>query len=158
MHFYPWDNTEGFKYRIVAEDKLHYFQRDDYTLFLEKHGYTRNHPATFPGYKDSFGAPVSPLPENYHIDTFIGDQSVQWIKRQAEEPFFAWISFNSPHDPYDPPENYASLYNNAPIPAPVGSIDELANKPLYQRKMLIFFKTNLLYLTDLSALLIFAIN
>ena len=150
MHFYPWDNREGFKYRIIAEDKRHYFRKDDYTLFLEKHGYSRDHPTNFPGYKESFGAPVSPLPEEFHIDSFIGNETVKWLEDSAEKPFFLWVSFNSPHDPYDPPENLASIYKDAPIPPPIGDFSELKNKPLYQRKIIDFYKKNLLYLTDYS--------
>ncbi len=150
MHFHPWNNREGFKYRIIAEDKRHYFRRDDYTLFLEKNGYSRDHPASLPGYRENLGAPVSPLPEDFHIDTFIGDETVKWIEHNAKEPFFLWASFNSPHDPYDPPEKMASMYKGAPIPPPVGDASELQNKPTYQRRIIDFYKKNLLYLTDYS--------
>ncbi|UCF99202.1 MAG: sulfatase-like hydrolase/transferase [Spirochaetaceae bacterium] len=148
MHFHPWDNPEGFRLRISAEDKRHYFRRDDYTLYLEKHGYTRDHPATFPGYQEQLGATVSPLPGQLHIDSFIGEMAAQWIEVRAEEPFFCWVSFNSPHDPYDPPAELADLYRDAPIPKPVGSAEELQHKPAYQSKILDFYISNLLYCTD----------
>ena len=60
------------------------------------------------------------------------------------------FSFNSPHDPYDPPKNIATLYQDAPIPEPIGSAEELAEKPPYQREISAFYKQNLLYLTDYS--------
>lgn len=148
MHFHPWDNPEGFRLRISAEDKRHFFRRDDYTLFLEKHGHTRDHPATFPGYEKQLGAAVSPLPEELHIDSFLGSQAVDWINRQSGEPFFCWVSFNSPHDPYDPPAGLEDLYREAPIPEAVGSAEELQHKPAYQSRILEFYKNNLLYLTD----------
>jgi arylsulfatase A-like enzyme len=148
MHFHPWDNSEGFATRIIAEDKRHYFRRDDYTLFLEAHGHTRDHPATYPGYEEHLGAAVSPLPERMHIDSFIGEQAVQWIENRAEEPFFCWVSFNSPHDPYDPPAELAELYREAPIPEAVGSAEELGDKPPYQTRILDFYNNNLLYCSD----------
>jgi arylsulfatase A-like enzyme len=148
MHFHPWDNPEGFQLRISAEDKRHFFRRDDYTLFLEKHGYTRDHPATLPGYAEHLGAVISPLPEELHIDSFIGDSAVKWIEEQTEEPFFGWVSFNSPHDPYDPPADLAELYREAPIPEAVGTAEELQHKPAYQSKILDFYNDNLLYCTD----------
>jgi arylsulfatase A-like enzyme len=148
MHFHPWDNPERFQLRISAEDKRHFFRRDDYTLFLEKHGYTRDHPATFPGYEEHLGAVISPLPEELHIDAFIGDSAVKWIEEQTAEPFFGWVSFNSPHDPYDPPADLAELYREAPIPEVVGTAEELQHKPAYQSKILDFYNDNLLYCTD----------
>jgi arylsulfatase len=148
MHFHPWDNTEGFRFRISAEDKRHYFRPDDYTLFLQKNGYTREHPATYPRYQEQLGAAVSPLPQELHIDSFIGDSAVRWLEGQAREPFFCWVSFNSPHDPYDPPAELAGLYREASIPEAVGSPEELKHKPAYQSEILDFFRDNLLYRTD----------
>jgi arylsulfatase A-like enzyme len=152
MHFHPWDYPEGFRLRITAEDKRHFFRRDDYTRFLEQNGYTRDHPARFPGYEKQLGAAVSPLPEELHIDSFIGSQAVDWINRQPGEPFFCWVSFNSPHDPYDPPSGLEDLYREAPIPEAIGSATELQHKPAYQSRILEFYKNNLLYLTDYRAL------
>jgi arylsulfatase A-like enzyme len=94
MHFYPWQNTEGFEYRVIAEDKRHFYIDDDWTKFLEKSGYKREHPAKVYGYKHNLGAIVSPYPEEFHIDSFIADETVKWIKMYAKEPFFSWISFN----------------------------------------------------------------
>ncbi len=152
MHFHPWDNSEGFQYRVIAEDKRHIFRRDHWTRFLEQKGYRRDHPALVPGYRKNLGAIISPLPEELHVDAFIGDEGVEWIRNHAEEPFFAWISFNSPHDPYDPPANLATRYGDAPIPEPIGTSKELAGKPPYQRSLIPFFRDNPLYLTDYSTL------
>jgi arylsulfatase len=148
MHFHPWDNPEGFTTRISAEDKRHYFRPDDYTLFLKDNGYSRDHPATFPGYREQLGAAISPLPEQLHIDSFIGARAVHWIEQQAAEPFFCWVSFNSPHDPYDPPAELADLYREAPIPEAWGGAAELEHKPAYQSRILDFYNNNLLYGTD----------
>jgi arylsulfatase A-like enzyme len=152
MHFYPWDNAEGFSYRIIAEDKRHIFRRDDWTRYLEEHGYTRDHPAMVPGYRENLGAIVSPLPEEMHEDSFIGTEAAKWIEAQADSPFFAWVSFNSPHDPYDPPANLAGLYRDAPIPEAVGSAEELDTKPPYQRAITRFYNSNPLYLADYTSM------
>jgi arylsulfatase A-like enzyme len=117
MHFHPWDNPEGFAYRIIAEDKRHIFRPDHYTRFLEENGFRREHPAVVPGYADNLGAFESPLPEDCHIDSFIGREAVKWLDGlDAGTPFFGWVSFNSPHDPYDPPASLAGLYRDAPVP------------------------------------------
>ncbi len=38
MHFIPWDITEGFHTRIIAEDKRHIHIRDDYHDYLKARG------------------------------------------------------------------------------------------------------------------------
>jgi arylsulfatase A-like enzyme len=149
MHFHPWNEREGFRYRVIAEDKRHYFRKDDWTHYLESKGLTRDHPAEAPGYEANFGAIVSPLPEEHHVDPYIGDRAVEWIESGPSEPFFSWVSFNSPHDPYDPPESLAGLYDDAPIPEPIGSREELDQKPAYQRQGMFSYSSNHpLFLTD----------
>jgi arylsulfatase len=156
MHFQPWDAAEGFEERIIAEDKRHIFIHDDWAEALEKEGYRKYHPAEVEGYGNNLGAIVNPLPEEMHVDSFIGRSAVDWITRRGgtddRRPYFLWVSFNSPHDPYDPPSSWADLYRDAPIPEPVGSADELDSKPAYQHGLIPFYRNNLLYLTDYSRL------
>lgn len=133
MHFYPWDSLGGFDERISAEDKRHVYLPDDHVQFLKAHGLERPHPTQDPGYFESLGAPVKPWPKHLHIDAFVGDQAAQWLERNGRQPFALWVSFPGPHDPYDPPQEMAGMYYDAPIPEPVGSAAELANKPPAQR-------------------------
>ena len=151
MHFYPWDNPQDFEYRVIAEDKRQIYIPDHYTQFLEKNGYTRGHPAVHKEYRDSLGAMVSPLPEEYHIDSFIGAETVKWINSiDNDRPFFSWVSFNSPHDPYDPPPRLSELYRDSPIPEIMGSMSDYKNKPAYQNRIIPFFRDNPLFLNDYS--------
>lgn len=136
MHFYPFDNAEGFRYRMIAEDKRHIYLNDDWTIHLHKHGYKRFHPSQIEEYRKTGCSFANPLPENLHVDGFIGDEAVKWVESTPEEPFFSWISFNSPHDPYDPPESFASLYDEAEIPAPLGSRADVEGLPDYLVKNL----------------------
>ena len=134
MHFFPWDARNGFQERISAEDKRHTYLPDDFSKFLQAHGHRRAHPTQNPGYFDTLNASVTPLPKRFHVDGFIGDQAADWLARNGKEPFAVWVSFAGPHDPYDPPEEMADMYYDAPIPAPVGSRAELANKPRAQQQ------------------------
>jgi arylsulfatase len=152
MHFYPWDDPHGFADRISAEDKRHYYRRDDYTLWLEARGHERIHPPSMPGYHEGMGATASNLPEALHLDTYIGDRGAEWLRANASEPFFAWVSFNSPHDPYDPPAELADLYLDAPIPTPFGSVKDLQTRPADQRKAFNGTLTNPLFQMDYSSL------
>ena len=132
MHFSPWDARMGFQERISAEDKRHTYLPDDFVKFLRSHGLERVHPTANPGYFESLGAPVTPLAKRFHVDAFVADQAAEWLRRHADEPFAIWVSFPGPHDPYDPPEELAGMYEDAPIPAPTGSRSELASKPRAQ--------------------------
>jgi arylsulfatase len=134
MHFIPWDSRQGFEERISAEDKRHTYLQDDFVKFLHNHGHERVHPTTNPGYFESLGAPVTPLPKRFHVDGFTGDHAAAWLARRGDTPFAVWVSFAGPHDPYDPPEELAEMYADAPIPAPIGSRAELAHKPRAQRR------------------------
>ncbi|MGH2355576.1 MAG: sulfatase family protein [Chloroflexota bacterium] len=134
MHFHPWDARNGFLERISAEDKRHTYLLDDFSKFLRAHGLERVHPTANPGYFESLGAPVTPLPKQFHVDGYVGDRAAEWLARHGGEPFAAWVSFAGPHDPYDPPEELAAMYYDAPIPAPIGSRAELATKPRAQQR------------------------
>ncbi|MEZ4729561.1 MAG: sulfatase-like hydrolase/transferase [Caldilineaceae bacterium] len=133
MHFYPWDTLGGFAERIIAEDKRHVYLPDDHVQFLRQQGLERPHPTTDPGYFESLGAPIKPWPKHLHIDAFVGDQAAMWLERNGHAPFAVWVSFPGPHDPYDPPQELATMYDDAPIPAPIGAPAELINKPPAQR-------------------------
>jgi arylsulfatase len=150
MHFYPFDARYGFRERISCEDKRHVYLRDDFVKFLHLHGLERVHPTENPGYAESCGAPVTPLPKRFHCDAYIGDQAADWLRRRGGEPFAAWVSFPGPHDPYDPPEEMAALYDDAPIPPPIGSADELAAKPRAQRRAGAEFADNVMFQLDYS--------
>ena len=134
MHFTPWDLMAGFDERIIAEDKRHVYLPDDHVKFLRAHGMERFHPTEKPGYFENLGASVTPRPRKFHIDAFVGDQAASWIQKNGKDPFAIWVSFPGPHDPYDPPEEMASMYYDAPIPEPIGSPEELAGKPPAQRR------------------------
>jgi arylsulfatase len=151
MHFHPWDARYGFLDRVSAEDKRHTYLPDDYSKFLRAHGHQPFHPTEKPGYFEWLQASVTPLPKRFHVDAFVGDQAADWLSRNASRPFAAWVSFPGPHDPYDPPEEMASMYYDAPIPEPVGSASELVHKPRAQQKRGGGSKSNVQYQIDPSA-------
>ena len=135
MHFHPWDARNGFLERISAEDKRHTYLPDDYSKFLLANGLRQWHPTEKPGYFEHLQASVTPAAKRFHVDGFVGDRAAEWLSANAAAgPFAAWVSFPGPHDPYDPPEEMASMYYDAPIPEPVGRPDELATKPRAQRR------------------------
>lgn len=64
-------------------------------------------------------ATPSPLPLDSYIDTWHGDLAVRWIEeRDTEQPFFAFVGFPGPHDPWDAPQPAVEWYRDADVPMP----------------------------------------
>ncbi len=65
----------------------------------------------------------SPLPPELQQTTWITDCGLDFMTRHLRErpemPFFCHLSYVAPHDPYDPPEPYASLFAPADMPPAV---------------------------------------
>jgi len=43
----------------------------------------------------------------------VADAAIDWIGRDPSEPFFAWLVFYDPHDPYLPPEGFRGRYTGS---------------------------------------------
>ncbi|TDE11201.1 sulfatase [Jiangella asiatica] len=61
------------------------------------------------------------LDEHDHIDGWVLGRAEQWLLNAPDEPFFLWVGPEGPHDPFDPPEPYASMYD--PAGMPLGPLD-----------------------------------
>ena len=62
----------------------------------------------------------SPLPLELYGDVYVGQQAAAYLRGyEAAEPWFCWVSFGGPHEPWDAPEPYASRYDPAAMPEPV---------------------------------------
>ncbi len=58
-----------------------------------------------------------------------------WIESLgAGQPFFLWLSFAEPHNPFQAPEPYYSMFPPESIPAPRNTAADIANKPYAWRK------------------------
>lgn len=114
----------------------------------------RAHPAALAlfGREAALAAPTgapgswkSALPVECHASTWIGEMTVQFLRRHVQErptqPFFAWVSFPDPHHPWCPPRPYCDLYDPAAVVMPVrrdgyapgAAAAELADKPPFFR-------------------------
>ncbi len=86
-------------------------------------------------YRDNFQAVVSPLPVEAYYDCWVGDRSVEFINDQAlaRQPFYLFVGFPNPHNPFEVPEPYASLYDPAQMPVPETFHSDLTQKPPQHR-------------------------
>ena len=54
--------------------------------------------------------------ENY-ADVYVGQQTKQYLQNyDRAEPWCCWVSFGGPHEPWDTPEPYASMYDPEDMP------------------------------------------
>ncbi len=56
----------------------------------------------------------------------VTDAALAWLDRGRgdERPFFLWVHFYDPHDPYAPPEPYASRFADRPYDGEIAYVDE----------------------------------
>jgi arylsulfatase len=59
----------------------------------------------------------SPVPLELYADVYVGQQAAAYLRDYAsDQPWCCWVSFGGPHEPWDTPEPYASLYDPASMP------------------------------------------
>ena len=72
----------------------------------------------------------SVIPLEYYADVYVGQQAKQYLADyNRDEPWFCWVSFGGPHEPWDAPEPYASMYDPARMPAPATDDEEEVPRP-----------------------------
>ena len=60
---------------------------------------------------------VLPLPDYY--DVYVGQQARRYLSSYDRDgPWFCWVSWGGPHQPWDTPEPYASMYDPESMPQP----------------------------------------
>ncbi|MBT4816488.1 MAG: sulfatase-like hydrolase/transferase, partial [Lentisphaerae bacterium] len=79
----------------------------------------------------------SVLPLEEYADTYVGQRAKAYLTEYSRsEPWCCWVSFGGPHEPWDTPEPYASMYApaNMPPPAPCPEwCSDLADSELKKR-------------------------
>ena len=72
----------------------------------------------------------SPLPLAEYYDVYVGQQAKKYLHRyKRSEPWFCWVSFAGPHEPWDTPEPYASMYRADNMPEPLRRPPERGQGP-----------------------------
>lgn len=131
MHFIPWDLNEGFQHRVIAEDKRHLHIQDDYAEYLAEHGLRKLAGPEEPEYREGRMASISPIPMEHQVDVWTGRQAVRFLREfSGLQPFFLWVAFPGPHDPYNPPPEVAEQVRNLEVPAALeGTPDSQVFRP-----------------------------
>ena len=68
----------------------------------------------------------SALPLEEYADVYVGQQAKAYLENyDRDQPWFCHVSFGGPHEPWDAPEPYASMYAPEDMPPPVDSSESL---------------------------------
>ena len=87
-----------------------------------------------------------------YADTYVGQQANAYLAGYEDaKPWCCWVSFGGPHEPWDTPEPYASLYDPASMPPPLPSFTSFAGRPLGELDKRLANKPDL-SLTEISAM------
>jgi arylsulfatase A-like enzyme len=64
-------------------------------------------------------ATPTPVPLDAYIDTWHGNEAVRWIAEyDRPEPFFLFVGFPGPHDPWDAPKSAVDRYGDVDVSMP----------------------------------------
>ena len=113
-------------YKTALVGKNHaYLNSKDMDFWSEYSHWGKNKPVTegeraiSKFFKEAVGQYLepSPIPLKDQQPTRIVDEAIEWIDSQKDNPFFVWISFPEPHNPYQVCEPYYSMFAPDKIPA-----------------------------------------
>jgi choline-sulfatase len=134
---YGW----GFTHPEECEGKMHAGSSPTpigpYTYYLQEHGLLERFHADYSARKSRgwiVGASHdSVLPTEAFEDAYIGRRAAAWLTSVPDDyPWYYYVSFVGPHDPFDPPTEYGDRYRNTAVPAAVQ--DAMEGKPAWQHR------------------------
>ena len=135
LHISVGWGTDGFQEKVlcdyadVVDDPLD----NDYYRYLVEHGLANEYDLGTASSRFAYSAFVSNIPAEHCVENWNGDQAVQWLKRRDKtKPFFLWMTFQRPHNPFAPPPEYADLYRPEDLVLPPAG-DRLETKPEHHR-------------------------
>ncbi len=72
----------------------------------------------------------SPLDVEDFLDSYIGRKAVEFVSSYSEDnPFCLFVGFGGPHEPWDAPGSYASMYSPSRMPKPIPGSKPAENIP-----------------------------
>jgi len=134
---YAW----GFTHPEECEGKMHAGKSPEplgpYGFYLQERGLYAGFHRDYMARRDkgwNVGASWdSVLPAEHFEDAYIGRRAVEWIEHVPDDfPWHMFVSFVGPHDPFDPPTQYADRYRDAEMPPAIE--DAMKGKPEWVKK------------------------
>lgn len=98
--------------------------------YVRCRGYEYRTGYALPNFRKNLGAVPSDLPEDCHLDAYVGMKSIEYLEGlDTSDPFFLWVGFYGPHHPYVPSGRFARMYNPNAVPPFRRAEDDIAKKP-----------------------------
>jgi arylsulfatase A-like enzyme len=129
MHVYPERTQLGFQHVLLHDGYLHFArqrrhgdltQTDDYLPWLRER--TGRFDADYFDHGIGCNSSVArpwPYEEYLHPTNWVTSNGIDFFRRRdPRKPFFLYLSYHRPHQPYDPPQWAFDQYLDAPMPAP----------------------------------------
>jgi len=92
---------------------------------------------SFPGQGQYFGNNMNINGKNIRNEGYITDElnkyALNFIDKNADKPFCVYLSHKAVHEPFTPPDRDKNLFTNDSVPAPISWLDNMENKPAWQR-------------------------
>lgn len=118
------------RYWIEKDCQFIYDEFIEYPKYLEGAGlYDLNDNRSFTGHRDGS---ASMIPLQHSCEMALAKQTIRFLRNEGEPkdrgnkdaPWFAWVSFSRPHQPYTPSEPFASMYHPNALELPPISENE----------------------------------
>jgi arylsulfatase A-like enzyme len=98
---------------------------------------TRLYNTHLPPETDAMQTWHSALPVAFHNSTWIGDRTIDFLKKNSEKPFCLWASFPDPHHPFDAPEPWSRLHHPDEVDLPPERALDLERRPWWHKASLV---------------------
>jgi len=118
FHFKGPRTHHGFHELQLMEEIPRYVRDDQYLQYLRAHGFGRLR--NLHGIRNLLYLQPqrSLLPEAHHGTTWVGEQSLRFIRDNANRPFFLQVGFIHPHPPFNVCDRWADAARGAALPPP----------------------------------------
>jgi arylsulfatase A-like enzyme len=98
---------------------------------------TRLYNTRLPPETDAMQTWHSALPVAFHNSTWIGDRTIDFLRKKSEKPFCLWASFPDPHHPFDAPEPWSRLHHPDEVDLPPERALDLERRPWWHQASLV---------------------
>lgn len=126
MHHYPALDMKGFQESATFEESRLGEKDPYYNWLAEKYPNIDKH------FRYFFKNHQFIYPEEDYYENYIADNAIEFIDKQVNDnnPFFAWVSFQGPHDPYDPPSESKGTVDETKLPPMLHKDNQPGNSSL----------------------------
>ncbi|MCD6520831.1 MAG: sulfatase-like hydrolase/transferase [Anaerolineae bacterium] len=148
LHFVPHIKRFGFQFKRLHDAHYNVYANDalysDYVKYLQETRY-RDDPEEpirradedeacyWTGDEYRFIMGSNWLEEKYHYNTWTAEESIKYLQNyQGDEPFFLFVSFFGPHQPFEPPTPWNTLYDPEDIELPPQFYAGMEDAPVFQ--------------------------